>query len=317
MDETFLFSGLTWLVLWTALFYSLVATASVWLPRLPLSSKEHENGKHWNAMQAGSFVHSVFISALSVPALFILATASSDAQYPPSEGLQPWCTLPGGPGDIADYQDVYYALATAGLAFTMHIVSDLFTSVAHGIATAPQIIHHTAFIVAGLIIRMHCALPFNSAVLMSMEASTPFLNVLMVLRNRGDQYTRAVRIASYFFIALFVVFRLVLNTYGLVILWINHETILPPEIPGWQAVFLLVAITAGALIQYFFFAQILQSFCGPARKSDVESAIDSESEETEESMGFLSPAGSTPKGFQRSPLKRSLSDSINVDGSLF
>lgn len=314
MDETLLLSGLTWLVLWTTLFYILVATESMWLRRLPLSSKEHENGKHWNAMQAGSFVHSVFISALSVPALFILATASSQAQYSPGEGLQPWCSLFDGPGALVDYQDVYYALATAGLAFTMHIVSDLLTSVAHGIATAPQIIHHTAFIVVGLIIRMHCALPFNSAVLMSMEASTPFLNVLMVFRNRGDQYSRAVRIASYFFLALFVVFRLVLNTYGLVILWIHRETILPPDIPGWQAVFLLVAITAGALIQYFFFAQIVQSFCGPARRSDVEPALDYESEE---SMGFLSPAASTPKGFQRSPLKRSLSESINVNGSLF
>eukprot|EP00928_Gymnodinium_smaydae_P065623 TRINITY_DN48726_c0_g1_i1.p1 TRINITY_DN48726_c0_g1~~TRINITY_DN48726_c0_g1_i1.p1 ORF type:complete len:311 (-),score=19.50 TRINITY_DN48726_c0_g1_i1:63-995(-) len=259
-----------WFVGWTALFYVLVFTAPLWFDRFPQSSKKHENVKYWNVAQITSFIHACLVTALSVPALIELSLSPSAAKFPPMEGEQPTCSIPAGHDYFAPFADIYHALGLSGIAFTTHIVSDIFTSLLHGLATPSMVVHHIAFVVAGAIIRGHCMLPFNSAALMAMEASTPFLNFMMVFRNRGDAYASLVRISGYTFLVLFVIVRLGMNTYGVAIMWINHATIAPPSIATWQIRFVLVAVTVGALVQYFFFVQVVKNLMKPRRTTAAE-----------------------------------------------
>lgn len=216
--------------------------APYWMRLLPKSTKDHENSVFWNAAQVASLIHSVYITAVSVPSLFALTGAPAIFQYPPFEGEQPWCSVPD---DIfathGQFQSVYGHLATAGLAFTMHLLSDVITSMVHRTATPQIVVHHFAFISVGLIVRGHCMLPFNSAALMAME-------VLLCL-----------------FLVLFVIFRLFLNTYSVAVLLANHATVAPPSAPAWRVKFFLAALSAGASVQYFFFFQILKAFGAQAK----------------------------------------------------
>lgn len=258
--------ALAWLAVWTALYYVLIFTAPYWMRLLPKSTKDHENSVFWNAAQVASLIHSVYITAVSVPSLFALTGAPAIFQYPPFEGEQPWCSVPD---DIfathGQFQSVYGHLATAGLAFTMHLLSDVITSMVHRTATPQIVVHHFAFISVGLIVRGHCMLPFNSAALMAMEASTPFLNLMMLLRNRGNKYAVAVKVLLCLFLVLFVIFRLFLNTYSVAVLLANHATVAPPSAPAWRVKFFLAALSAGASVQYFFFFQILKAFGAQAK----------------------------------------------------
>merc|ERR1719220_2306939 len=92
----------------------------------------------------------------------------------------------------------------------------------HGFATPDYIAHHVGFIVAGGFLRAHCFLYYEALILLSMEVSTPFLNVFLVLRHRGDKYQPAAKVCGMSFLLTYVFFRLILNVYGvykLVVKW--------------------------------------------------------------------------------------------------
>jgi hypothetical protein len=255
--EELAFAAIAWLLAWTSIFYLLVWLSPYWFNHLPQSIKSHENVVHWNVVQVSSCIHSIFISAISVPILLQLAFAPAEVQFPDARGVQPWCQAPPDRHEMVAWNATFVWIAMAGMAFTAHIISDVFTSVVHRIATVQQIVHHVAFIIAGCIIRGSCLLPFSSAVLMSMEVSTPFLNFLMLFRHRGDRYSWAVNISQVCFIVLFLIFRIGLNSYGTILMWLNRERIAQLNVPSWQVDFLLVAITVGAVIQFYFLWQIL------------------------------------------------------------
>jgi hypothetical protein len=255
-----MWDGLFWFVLWTALNYALFFSAPLWMPLLPRSSKDNENTVKWNVAQVGSFIHAALIAVISVYCLSVFMVAPADAQFPPVEGEQPRCSVPINQPEMLPWDDTYQYTAMAGLAFTMHILSDLVTGILHQSTGAQMIAHHCAFITVGLIIRGHCMLPYSSAALMAMEVSTPFLNVFNVFRNRGERYAKLAKVSSIIFIVTFVIFRLLVNPYSVYVLWANHATIVPPGTPDWQVRFLLVALTAGAAIQFYFFSQIVKAF---------------------------------------------------------
>mmetsp|Transcript_68275 Transcript_68275/g.211238 ORF Transcript_68275/g.211238 Transcript_68275/m.211238 type:complete len:243 (+) Transcript_68275:657-1385(+) len=104
-------------------------------------------------------------------------------------------------------------------------------------------------------------LPFNAAILMAMEVSTPFLNLGLLLRHRGPAFKKCVELNGLLFLAFFILFRLILNTYGAILLWYHRRSI-PPTVPKWQAWFLLVAVAAGAVVQFWWFPIIAKSFGG-------------------------------------------------------
>merc|ERR1719517_73132 len=92
----------------------------------------------------------------------------------------------------------------------------------HGFASVDYIFHHVCFIIAGLIIRSSCMLPFNAAVMMAMEITTPLLNFGLLYRHRGLSICAAA-VSGSFFLFFYIALRLVLNSWAAVELVRNRN----------------------------------------------------------------------------------------------
>lgn len=254
-----LISAVGWTLAWISLFYILVFSEAWWSRGLQPSTKPHENDRYWCARSVLGIIHALFVSCLSVPALFVLLDAPERVQFAASNHL---ANCKATDPDLIDYTLVGMAVALAGLAFTTFTLADLILSSLHGLHTLDYVIHHIAFFTAGMIIRSHCMLPLNAAVLMSMEVSTPFLNIMTMLRHRGETYKSKVIVTGILFIVTFFPSRIVLNLYGTVKLWVFQVRglAMPPKVPMWQAWFLVLAVTAGATVQVFWLPGICSTF---------------------------------------------------------
>lgn len=244
-------NSLSWVAAWTCLFYALAASYQRWSLLVAPSSKEHENNAYWCARNAIGVLHSILISALSVPAFVAIAGASQEVKFGHSDHVVE-CKLAGEVGSHIQFG--YWAVAKAGMAFTTFTMSDLVVSIVHYSSlrfTLVDFFHHAVFITAGVIIRRHCMVPFIAAILLSMETSTPFLSYAMFFRHRGDDYRDSVGAAGFTFFALFIIFRIIINGYGTVVFW--HHTIngdaMPSTVERWEECVLLFAVTAGFVVQ--------------------------------------------------------------------
>lgn len=200
--------------------------------------------------------HAVVVSVLAVPGVCYFLFASREHRYLVSHELT-WCggnVQPETGWEIADMM-----VAAAGLAFTTFTVSDLFVMLIHRLMTPDYLLHHLVFITAGCLIRGNCMMPFTSSILMAMEVSTPFLNYLQLIRNRGSAFETLLRINGILFMVSFIIFRLILNTYGAIDLLFEREYAFR-EAPPWQGWFLVVAITLGMLLQFYWFKPIIDKF---------------------------------------------------------
>jgi len=251
-------SSFVWTVGWVALFYALSASQPWWCRSQ--STKPHENDRYWCARNLLGVLHSVLIAAICVPASFAFLTGPHSLQFAASQNLE-WCSVDPSDPNYA-WRWTGQAVAFSGLAFTTFTFADIFISLFHGLATWDYIVHHIAFVIAGSIIRGHCILPFNAAVLMAMEASTPFLNFVVFYRHRGTAYQTRLLVSGVVFFVSFVFFRIGLNGYGTVLLWIaqSRDSAIPHRVPAWEAWFLLVAVTAGAGVQLFWLKSVTASF---------------------------------------------------------
>jgi len=269
----------TWCIIWLLSFYTLVACRPLWTARIAASSKEHENCRFWEARNILGILHALLVSALAVPGLISLAAAPEAIQWAASPHVDT-CAHP-------EYNATGQAVALSGLIFTAFIATDLVISAVHRMASWDYVFHHVAFLAAGLVIRGNCILPLNAAVLLAMEASTPFLNFMLFFRNRGPAYTAAVQATGVLFVLLFVVFRLALNGYAAVLLLSRGSTAMPAALPQWQGVFLQLAVVAGSGLQFFWFPAIAKTFCSgifallrgsaveaPVRVPDKETLVD-------------------------------------------
>eukprot|EP00440_Ansanella_granifera_P009694 gb/GFBE01010505.1/.p1 GENE.gb/GFBE01010505.1/~~gb/GFBE01010505.1/.p1 ORF type:complete len:335 (+),score=68.22 gb/GFBE01010505.1/:1-1005(+) len=260
-DELLMGVGV-WVLIWVALFYILSISYPQWGRQVGSSTKPHENDRYWCARNVLGIVHALFISAISLPALWLLLfQADSTVQLATTTHLG-HCKVDERDTELLPWETTLQAVAVAGLAFTTFTLADIFISLAHGLATADYIVHHIAFVIAGVIIRGNCMLPLNAAILMAMEVSTPFLNWLMFFRHRGEHYKLQVMVAGSSFFATFLLFRVVLNTYGTVLLLHDQAQGLavPAKVPAWQSNFLVVAVTAGALVQMWWLPGICRQF---------------------------------------------------------
>lgn len=248
-----------WIAAWVGIFYMLSSTLSRWIVAWPQSTKTWENDVYWCARNVLGIIHAVFIASLTVPAFVMLYSAPDDIRFG-ATGHLATCIPNADRKYEMDWAFTVQAVALAGLAFTAFTLADVIICVIHGLASLDFIVHHIAFITAGLIIRGHCMLPFNAAVLLSMEVSTPFLNYLMLIRHRGEDFKTSVQVCGSVFVLLFLVFRLLLNPYGTAALWLRHDRAMPPTVPRWQADFLLLAVGAGTAVQFFWFPLIAKKF---------------------------------------------------------
>jgi hypothetical protein len=272
--EVLLYTAGFWTLGWVLLFYTLACTLPRWSKNLPPSSKEHENDKYWIARDVIGIIHALLVSALCVPAAFEFLEAPDWVQFASSSHLAN-CRVDGADIELLPWNFAGQAVALSGLAFTTFTLADAIVSVAHGLATVDYIIHHIAFVTAGMIIRGHCMLPFNAAVLMGMEASTPFLNYFHLVRHRGDVFRIRVIVCGISFFVLFLLWRIGFNLYATAHLWIVHIKgfAIPAHVPQWQARFLMVAVTAGAGVQFFWLPSICKLFMSRLRdllKAEVQ-----------------------------------------------
>mmetsp|Transcript_53673 Transcript_53673/g.143566 ORF Transcript_53673/g.143566 Transcript_53673/m.143566 type:complete len:471 (-) Transcript_53673:559-1971(-) len=234
-----------WIALWLVLFYGLSYTEFLWIRLLPASTRGNLSSRYISARNILGIGHALFVTCLALP---IFLSLPERMWFATSNHLAT-CAYPDGPESIA----------TAGMAFTAFTAADIFISVVHGPITLDYMAHHLIFLVAGLIMRGNCVLPFNAAILLSMEASTPFLNLLLLVRHRTA--TLLPKLVGMLFTICFVFFRLILNVYGILVLWRHRSTALPASLPLWQGWILLSIIAAGAGVQFFWFPTVTRMFC--------------------------------------------------------
>jgi hypothetical protein len=150
-------------------------------------------------------------------------------------------------------------LAAVGQSFTIRMVVDLVLQFCHGVLTVQETIHHVIFLSAGCIIRSNCIMPLNAAVLMSQEASTPFLNYYLFFRFRYP-FSEDVNMAKFLFGVFFLIFRLVLNTLGVCIFlrqWLSPSPAMPKSMPVWEQNYMVFLMLAGAALQMYFAFRIV------------------------------------------------------------
>mmetsp|Transcript_72372 Transcript_72372/g.114741 ORF Transcript_72372/g.114741 Transcript_72372/m.114741 type:complete len:311 (-) Transcript_72372:108-1040(-) len=244
-------SAAGWTLMWLALFYVFCVSFPHWSKMVEPSSKEHENDRYWSSRELFGLVHAMIISALSLPPLFLFLFDSDERVKFASSPHLATCKVDRRDVDLLDWELTMQAISLAGLAFTTFTLADLVVLSLHGMATLDYIVHHVAFVSAGLILRGNCMLPFNAAVLMAMEVSTPFLNWVTFFRHRGEQYENQVIGAGVMFFLTFLVFRLGLNIYGTVLLVLDQARglAMPERVPMWQQVLVILAIIAGVVVQ--------------------------------------------------------------------
>merc|ERR1719162_2737850 len=101
-----------------------------------------------------------------------------------------------------------------------------------------------------------------------MEASTPFLSYYIFFRTRYP-FCTDVNIAKTIFGLLFLVFRMIINTYGAYVFvksYFGPQVTMPAYVPQWKQLSMLAIIIAGAVLQLFWGAKILRGLVKPAKK---------------------------------------------------
>jgi hypothetical protein len=261
----FVATCIIWTVGWFAAFYFIRWIQFLWMRRLKKSTKLHENDRNWTARNVLGIVHAVLISGICVPCFVMFLDAPSDVRFDASPHIAD-CRVDRGDTGAMPWDFAGQAIAIAGIAFTTFTIADVFISTLYGLSSRDYRIHHTAFITVGLMVRSNCMLPYNAAILLSMECSTPFLNFWTLVMNRGADYSWSTCVSGAAFVVLFLAIRIVLNTYGAVYLIVNHDIAMPPWVPESIFWFLLVAITVGAGVQYCWLHSVALKFWEQARR---------------------------------------------------
>mmetsp|Transcript_45887 Transcript_45887/g.109281 ORF Transcript_45887/g.109281 Transcript_45887/m.109281 type:complete len:330 (-) Transcript_45887:186-1175(-) len=286
----FLASLCAWTFAWIVLFYILSYTTTTWMAGVPDSSKDHENDRYWCARTVLGILHAIVVSVLAIPCGIMLLGADAYAQFGYSYDIA-LCEPDPHDARLAAWRWEGMLVAYAGLIFTSFILADVVVSALHKLASWDYMLHHIIFATAAILIRGHCILPLNAAILLAMELSTPCLNYVMLLRHRplsNEWLSSTLFPTGICFMVLFVAIRLVLGVYGVILLWENRWRLL---IPTWQVYFLLAAVTAGLALQLFWFPAIFATFWTKLRQS-VGGAEEEEKPRTPEAdlaAGYVKP----------------------------
>merc|ERR1719210_1316855 len=82
---------------------------------------------------------------------------------------------------------------------------------------------------------------------------------MLLMQNRGGgMYLPLVVPCGIIFVLTYIYFRLIQNTYATVILWLRRDEAFPPTMPRWEVWLALLACTAGAAVQFFWFPAIVR-----------------------------------------------------------
>jgi len=263
-EATFLISSCLLVVAWTGLWYG----CSWWIvkhpPSWPPSSIEAENSPHWFACCISSTTNAVISVAVCLPAVwslidqpvelkFVSSSAVGMCLCPPTDPICAPMVLSQG------WAPTMALVALAGQSFAIRTAVDLVLQARHGMLEWDGAVHHGIFVMAGWLIRRHCMMPFNAAVLMLMELSTPFLNYYLFFRSRYP-YASSVNSAKSLFCFTFFVVRILINSYGAFLFVQEYPSALPQKVPKWQQQLMLTVVVASVLLQWFWGSRLLLKY---------------------------------------------------------
>lgn len=248
--EDFFVLLLKWMGLFVIQWYVFAGLVHVFLmPRLPTSTKKHENNTVYVSQKFVAEIKSIVVSVLANIGVF-----------------QMW----GQAGADVFVPNAYAELA--GVIFTCFEVVDLVLGGFHGFMDRLYIAHHTIHIGLGLIIRGNCTLCFPAAILMSQETSSIFLNYYLLMRHRVDHWS--VGVSQKLFALAFFCWRNGINTYGTYHYVRHYAFYLDETVVEWQMHFMAVLLVLACILQWYWGVEIVKSALGlkkkPAKKASAE-----------------------------------------------
>jgi len=244
--EDFFVLLLKWMGVWFVLWYVFAGLVHVFvMPRLPESSKPHENKTVYVSQKFVAEIKSVAVSLLANVGVF-----------------QMW-----GQAGVDLYAPNVYA-EFAGILFTSFEGVDLVLGSLHGFMDAVYVAHHAIHIALGLIIRGNCTLGFPAAILMSQETSSVFLNYYLMTRNRVAHWS--VGAAQKLFALAFFAWRLGLNTYGTVhfVRYYRDDLyggLYSTAVVPWQMHAMAALLVAACILQWYWGAEIVKMALRPPK----------------------------------------------------
>ncbi|KAG8470872.1 hypothetical protein KFE25_009293 [Diacronema lutheri] len=186
---------------------------------------------HWFASHVVSMAHALVITAAALACLWLLwdapATVKLGARAPPR-----WAD--GVSVASPRWADGYPLIAATGELFTAWLAYDLALVVGAWatLGSWETVAHHLGFLLAAALLRGYYFAPWQAAVCLSMEASTPFLNLCQLKEALGlDKRSRAVVCSFLAFALCFFAFRVLLLAAALLQLlahWADGPWALPP-----------------------------------------------------------------------------------------
>lgn len=157
--ETMMTTLALWTVLWILLFYALWFSAPLWMKGMSPSSKPHENELKWCARILWGQIHTVIVTAVSVPVLLAL-WYHGKTDLPPSSDVATCST-----DDPSWASLVQWGLRSVSL-FMSFTLADVYVAKAHNLYdTWDFMVHHAAFLGMGFICRSNCILFYNAQIM--------------------------------------------------------------------------------------------------------------------------------------------------------
>ena len=207
------------------------------MPRLPHSTKPHENSSMYIGQKIVTTFKNALIAALANLAMYSIITADSwsrDLEF-------------GG----------YPLIEVSGVLFTSFETADLVLCLVFRFLDTEMVVHHLIHIFLGLLIRGNCAPALTASILMAQETSGVPLNYYLALRHRMPEH-RSIIPAQSLFAMCFFAWRLLIGTYGTVHYVLYAAEFLPPAFPSMQARALGVALVLASVLQWYWGVAIIK-----------------------------------------------------------
>jgi len=244
------------IILWFTVVYIMASLHHRWITYTTPSSKPHENNKYWATLIVMSGIHSIVVVVCVLPCLVLLMQVPNEVRFICSSDTS-FCRVDPDrlPENFRHHAWVFQAIPFVSLICLAWLTMDIFVSTYHGLLTPDFLCHHVAFLLAGGLARMHCLAPFMVAVILSVEITTPLLNVVVFFRHRETNVPIA--FFAFAFALLFFVFRICLLPFGVLQFLQSSKVMLPSSVSWLEAHLLSLALVAGVGLQYYWFPKIL------------------------------------------------------------
>lgn len=233
----------------------------------PQNANHKKASAHWFASHVVSTAHAIVVTTVSLQILLTLSDAPS--------AIKLGTRAPQLSVANDRWLQTYPRVAAVGELFTAWLFYDLLLVVGVWsiLGSWETIVHHLGFLCAAGVLRGFYFAPWQSAVCLCMEASTPFLNVCQLKEALGLDKSSPVVVGAFGGFALnFFVFRIIVLAAGLVQLLLGWESGPwkepplrsipgssgePPAVPAWVANALVALLVAALSLMLMWFRRIL------------------------------------------------------------